>query len=120
MRSESWWRASWPTVLDPQPQKDFCTNSLVGLFFSLHSFSCSVAIGSFGTSANADENQPMSNSLGSMRLALTAAFLLGAFILLHSVSHGEPAVPRQPLRDLPYTVGTWSGQERPLSEQMVQ
>src|SRR5271170_31227 len=62
----------------------------------------------------------MSNSLGSIRLALTAAFLLAAFLLLHSVSHGEPVVPRQPLRDLPYTIGIWSGQERPLSERVVQ
>ncbi len=62
----------------------------------------------------------MSNSLGSMRLWVTAAFLLGAFLLLHSVSHGEPVVPHQPLRDLPYTVGAWSGEERPLSERIVQ
>jgi EpsI family protein len=62
----------------------------------------------------------MSNSFGSMRLWATAAVLLGAFILLRSVSHGEPVVPHQPLRELPYTVGTWSGQERPLSEQIVQ
>ena len=62
----------------------------------------------------------MFSSLGSIRLALTAALLLGAFILLHSVSHGEPVVPHQPLRDLPYTVGAWSGQERPLSQQILQ
>jgi EpsI family protein len=62
----------------------------------------------------------MSNSLGSIRLALTAAFLLAAFLLLHSVSHGEPVVPHQPLRDLSYTVGAWSGEERPLSERIVQ
>ena len=62
----------------------------------------------------------MSNSLGSMRLWVTAAVLLSAFILLHSVSNGESVVPHQPLRDLPYTIGTWSGQERPLSEQIVQ
>ncbi len=53
-------------------------------------------------------------------MALTAGFLLGAFLLLHSVSHGEPVVPHQPLRDLPYTVGAWSGEERPLSERIVQ
>ncbi len=62
----------------------------------------------------------MSSSIGSIRLALTAGFLLGAFLLLHSVSHGEPVVPHQPLRDLPYTVGAWSGEERPLSERIVQ
>jgi EpsI family protein len=62
----------------------------------------------------------MSKTLGSIRLVVTAAVLLGAFVLLHSVSHGEPVVPHQPLRDLPYTIGTWSGQERPLSEPVVQ
>jgi EpsI family protein len=62
----------------------------------------------------------MFNSSGSIRLAVTAGVLLGAFILLHSASHGEPVVSHQPLRDLPYTVGTWSGQESPLSERIVQ
>jgi EpsI family protein len=62
----------------------------------------------------------MINSLGSIRLGVTAAVLLGAFILLHSVSHGESVVPQQPLRNLPYTAGKWSGQEHPLSERMVQ
>jgi len=62
----------------------------------------------------------MVNPFGSIRLGVTAAVLLGAFILLHSVSHGETVVPHQPLRNLPYTVGTWSGQEQPLSLQIVQ
>lgn len=62
----------------------------------------------------------MFNPLGPIRLGVTAAVLLGAFILLHNLSHGEPVVPHQPLRDLPYTVGAWSGQEHPLSERMVQ
>lgn len=62
----------------------------------------------------------MFSALGSIRLAVTAAVLLGAFILLHSASHGEPVVSHQPLRDLPYTVGTWSGQESPFSERIVQ
>ena len=62
----------------------------------------------------------MFNPFGSIRLGVTAAVLLGGVILLHSVSHGEPVVPHQPLRDLPYTVGEWSGQEHPLSERMVQ
>ena len=62
----------------------------------------------------------MFNASGSTRLTVTAGVLLGAFILLHSASHGEPVVSHQPLRDLPYTIGTWSGQERPLSERIVQ
>ena len=62
----------------------------------------------------------MFNPLGSIRLGLTAAVLLGAFILLHSASHGEPVVSHPPLRNLPYTVGTWSGQESPISERIVQ
>jgi EpsI family protein len=35
------------------------------------------------------------------------------------MSHGEAVVPRQPLRDLPYKLGTWSGQEQPLQEAVV-
>ena len=62
----------------------------------------------------------MFNSFGSVRLGITAAVLLGAFVLLHSVSHGEPVIPHQSLRDLPYTIGTWSGEERPLAERIVQ
>jgi EpsI family protein len=62
----------------------------------------------------------MFSALGSIRLAVTAAVLLGAFILLHSASHGEPMISHRPLRDLPYTVGTWSGQESPLPERIVQ
>jgi EpsI family protein len=62
----------------------------------------------------------MFNPSGSIRWKVTAAVLLGALILLHSVSHGQPVVSHQPLHDLPYQVGKWSGQERPLPEQIVQ
>jgi EpsI family protein len=62
----------------------------------------------------------MFNLSGSKRFVVTAAILAGAFVLLHSVSHGEPVVLHQPLRDLPYTIGTWSGQEQPLSERVLQ
>jgi EpsI family protein len=62
----------------------------------------------------------MFNSRGSARLWITGGLLLGAFILLHNVSHGEPIAFHHPLRDLPYTVGSWLGQERPLSERIVQ
>jgi EpsI family protein len=62
----------------------------------------------------------MINSFGSVRLGITAAVLFGAFVLLHSVSHGEPVIPHQSLHDLPYSIGTWSGEERPLAERIVQ
>lgn len=62
----------------------------------------------------------MFNPSGTKRSVVTAVVLLGAFILLHSVSHGEPVVPHKSLRDLPYAIGMWSGQEQPLSEQVVQ
>jgi EpsI family protein len=56
---------------------------------------------------------------GSIRLWITAGILLGATVLSHTVSHGEPVVPRQPLRDLPHTVANWTGEERPFQEQVV-
>lgn len=46
--------------------------------------------------------------------------LLGASVLLHSVSHGEPIVAREPLRNLPYQLASWRGEERPLQPQIVQ
>ena len=62
----------------------------------------------------------MLNSPSSVRLWITAGVLVGAFVLLHTVSHGEAIVPHQPLRELPYTLGTWTGTEQPLEERIVQ
>ncbi len=62
----------------------------------------------------------MLDSPAPLRLWSTVGVLLGAYLLLHTISHGEPVVPRQPLRTLPYTVGDWKGQEQLLSEQIVQ
>lgn len=56
----------------------------------------------------------------SIRLWIIAGILLGAFALLHTVSHGEVIVARQPLRELPYILGNWRGEERPLQTQIVQ
>jgi EpsI family protein len=56
---------------------------------------------------------------GSIRLWITAGILLGATVVFHTVRHGEPILPRQPLRGLPYTVATWEAEERPLQEQIV-
>jgi EpsI family protein len=56
----------------------------------------------------------------TLRLWTTVGVLLGSYVLLHTISHGEPIVPHQPLRNLPYTVGDWKGEELPLSEQIVQ
>lgn len=39
---------------------------------------------------------------------------------MHTVSHGEPIVPRLPLRELRYTLADWRGQEVPIQEQIVQ
>lgn len=57
---------------------------------------------------------------GSTRLWITVGLLLGASVLLHSVSHAESIAPRQPLRELPYTLGAWRGEEHPIQEQIVQ
>jgi len=61
----------------------------------------------------------MRNSFTSIRFWITAAVLLSAIVLLHTVSHGEAVVPRQPLRDLPYVLGPWTGAERPLEQRIV-
>lgn len=57
---------------------------------------------------------------GSTRLWITAGVLLSAALILHTVSHGESIIPHQPLHDLPYTIANWSGQERPLQNQVIQ
>ena len=62
----------------------------------------------------------MLDASGPGRLWVTAGILLGASLLFHSVSHGEPIVLRQPLHELPYTFANWTGQERPLQDQVVQ
>ena len=55
-----------------------------------------------------------------LRLCITVAVLLSAYILLHTVSHGEPIIPHQHLRDLPYVMENWKGLEQQLPEQIVQ
>ena len=56
----------------------------------------------------------------SIRSLVTAGVLLGAEVLLHIVSHGEPVVPHRPLHELSYLVGTWQGQEQIIPERLVQ
>jgi len=62
----------------------------------------------------------MLNSPGSVRLWITVSILLGGTVLLQTISHGEAIVARKPLRDLPYTLGPWASEDRPLQEQVVQ
>jgi EpsI family protein len=62
----------------------------------------------------------MLNLRGSIRLWITAAVLLGAFVILHTASHGEAIVPREPLKDLPYSLVSWKGVEQPLNAQIIQ
>src|SRR5215470_15770281 len=62
----------------------------------------------------------MLSSPSPVRLWTTVGVLLGAYVLLHTMSHGEPVIPRQSLRSLPYTMGNWKGQEQPFPERIVQ
>jgi EpsI family protein len=55
-----------------------------------------------------------------VRLWITAGTLLGASVLLHTMSHGETIIPRRPLGELPYSFATWAGEERPIEERIVQ
>ena len=56
----------------------------------------------------------------SDRLWITSGLLVGAFVFLHSLSHGEKIVPHLPLRELPYALGIWTGTEQPFEERIVQ
>jgi EpsI family protein len=56
----------------------------------------------------------------TIRFVIVAAVLLGGTVLLHAMSHGEPMVPREPLKDLPYHIGDWTGKEYPLEQRIVQ
>jgi EpsI family protein len=55
----------------------------------------------------------------SMRLWITVSLLLGSSALLHALSHGEKKIPREPLSELPYSVGVWKGNDIPLSPAIV-
>jgi EpsI family protein len=62
----------------------------------------------------------MLNVQGSIRLWVTAAMLGGTLLMLHSVSHGEAIVPREPLSKLPYAFADWKGVESPLNPHVVE
>lgn len=62
----------------------------------------------------------MHKSPSSLRLWIAAGLLVGAFVLLHSVSHGEAIVPHLPLSELPYSLGNWTGIEQPFEARIVQ
>ena len=56
----------------------------------------------------------------TVRLIVVVIVLLGGTMLLHALSHGEPIIPRQPLRDLSYRIGNWTGVEAPIEQRIVQ
>ena len=63
----------------------------------------------------------MRKSAGSVRLWITAGILLSAFVLLQTMSHGEATVPRQPLHDLSFTLGSWIAEkDYPLDDEVLQ
>jgi EpsI family protein len=62
----------------------------------------------------------MLNRPSPARLWISAGVLVAAFVLLHTVSHGEAVVPHRPLHDLPFILGSWMGSEQPLSDRIVQ
>lgn len=56
----------------------------------------------------------------TLRFAIVILVLLGGTVLLHAMSHGEPMVAREPLKDMPYQIGDWQGKEYPLEERILQ
>ena len=61
----------------------------------------------------------MSNRLLTRRLWTTAILLVGATILLHASSRQAKIPIRRPLKNLPLSLGDWSGEELPLTEHIV-
>lgn len=55
-----------------------------------------------------------------VRFSIVIAVLLGGTVLLHAMSHGEPVMAREPLKDLSYQIGGWQGKEYPLEQRIVQ
>ena len=55
-----------------------------------------------------------------VRFSIVIAVLLGGTVLLHAMSHGEPVMAREPLKDFPYQIGSWQGKEYPLEQRIVQ
>lgn len=49
----------------------------------------------------------------SLRLWIVVLVLLGGTVCLHALSHGEAVAERQPLANLPYVVGSWTGTNEP-------
>jgi EpsI family protein len=62
----------------------------------------------------------MLNFRSSARCWITASLLVGASLLLHSVSHGETVVPHRALGELPQTISGWSGTDQLLQDKIVQ
>lgn len=54
-----------------------------------------------------------------VRLWVVVVVLLGGTVCLHAMSHGEPIIPREPLANLPETIGNWTGREIPLDPEVL-
>lgn len=56
----------------------------------------------------------------TVRLVVVAIVLLGGTMLLHAMSHGEPVVARESLKNLSYKIGDWNGTETPMEQSIVE
>jgi EpsI family protein len=50
---------------------------------------------------------------------ITAALLVAATALLHSLNHGERIPPRRALREFPSVLGNWQGADAPIVDRLV-
>ncbi len=62
----------------------------------------------------------MSNRSFERRVLITAGVLVGGFLLLHGVSHGERISLHRPLREVPLALEDWKGREQPLEQRFVE
>ena len=54
-----------------------------------------------------------------VRLWVVVVVLLSGTVCLHAMSHGEPIIPREPLANLPETIGNWTGREISLDPEVL-
>ncbi|MHB8655920.1 MAG: exosortase C-terminal domain/associated protein EpsI [Terriglobia bacterium] len=61
----------------------------------------------------------MHSVVGTKRVFIMAVLLVGAWVLLQNVSHGERVMPHRRIADVPMTLGEWQGMDAPIEPRIL-